>query len=326
MQPAPSTPSTQSHVLALRLRGEKPHQGVRGKNPAPYRGHSRCKLRTALGLRSGCVGNRVRSFCSGEQYDSDLGLYYLRARYYNPLTGRFMSVDSEAGQGQRRYEYAGADPVDGLDPSGNEDIIEWALLTFYPKRLPIFFPGFPSWCGLEMGGYLPGCGGDGSGAGGGTGAGAPGGPPPPPSPPNPCQAPKTLSTQEVDPYASLFWEKVDWVLSSKSCKGGYVVQHVVATWPAANDVAGSWNYWEAWSIPKGQTETNYHLRFGFDDRFAGAHGTKLHAEARFYEGLNLPGTFVARSVRPAGNLHATLKNPHLSTANATLPVIRDFTP
>ena len=29
----------------------------------------------------------------GEQYDSDLGLYYLRARYYNPLTGRFLSRD-----------------------------------------------------------------------------------------------------------------------------------------------------------------------------------------------------------------------------------------
>lgn len=29
----------------------------------------------------------------GEQFDSDLGLYYLRARYYNPITGRFMSRD-----------------------------------------------------------------------------------------------------------------------------------------------------------------------------------------------------------------------------------------
>ena len=109
-------------------------------------------------------------------------MYYLRARYYNPLTGRFLSVDSQAGQGQRRYEYANADPIDGMDPSGNEAIIEWALLQFYPKRLPIFFPGFPSWCGFEMGAYLPGCGGglNGGGGEGGTGAGpgAPGGPPP----------------------------------------------------------------------------------------------------------------------------------------------------
>ena len=33
----------------------------------------------------------------GEQYDSDLGLYYLRARYYNPPTGRFLSRDPEGG-------------------------------------------------------------------------------------------------------------------------------------------------------------------------------------------------------------------------------------
>jgi RHS repeat-associated protein len=32
----------------------------------------------------------------GEQYDPDLGLYYLRARFYNPLTGRFLSTDPEA--------------------------------------------------------------------------------------------------------------------------------------------------------------------------------------------------------------------------------------
>jgi RHS repeat-associated protein len=29
----------------------------------------------------------------GEFFDSDLGLYYLRARYYNPATGRFLSRD-----------------------------------------------------------------------------------------------------------------------------------------------------------------------------------------------------------------------------------------
>jgi len=59
----------------------------------------------------------------GEQYDPDLSLYYLRARYYNPVTGRFLNVDSLAGQGQRRYEYAGANPVDGMDPTGDADLL-----------------------------------------------------------------------------------------------------------------------------------------------------------------------------------------------------------
>ncbi len=34
----------------------------------------------------------------GEQYDTDLGLYYLRARYYNPTTGRFLSRDPQNGE------------------------------------------------------------------------------------------------------------------------------------------------------------------------------------------------------------------------------------
>jgi len=49
----------------------------------------------------------------GEQYDSDLGLYYLRARYLNPLSGRFLTRDPEAGHikvpvSLHKYVYAGA--------------------------------------------------------------------------------------------------------------------------------------------------------------------------------------------------------------------------
>jgi len=63
------------------------------------------------------------SLYRGEQYDSDLGLYYLRARYYNPTTGRFMSRDPENGNGLdpkslHKYLYANGDPVNGLDPTG----------------------------------------------------------------------------------------------------------------------------------------------------------------------------------------------------------------
>jgi RHS repeat-associated protein len=65
----------------------------------------------------------------GEQYDPDLGLYYLRARYYNPSTGRFMSRDPEDGyinlpKTLHKYLYAAGDPVNGIDPRGREDMFE----------------------------------------------------------------------------------------------------------------------------------------------------------------------------------------------------------
>ena len=65
----------------------------------------------------------------GEQYDPDLNLYYLRARYYNPLTGRFMSLDPENGKPidpktLHKYLYAGGDPVNRIDPRGRDATIE----------------------------------------------------------------------------------------------------------------------------------------------------------------------------------------------------------
>jgi len=127
----------------------------------------------------------------GEQWDPDLGLYYLRARYMNPLTGRFMGVDPLADEGQPRYEYAGADPVDGMDPNGDEDLVEYRPLI--PGRLPVSFPlDFPGWCetasGDALGSYLPGC----SAPGGNN----PGGPAPPPgSPGNPTGPPTPDNVQ-----------------------------------------------------------------------------------------------------------------------------------
>jgi RHS repeat-associated protein len=73
------------------------------------------------------------SFYRGEQYDSDLSLYYLRARYYNPATGRFLSRDPEDGDiadpaSLHKYLYTGDDPVNMLDPTGRGDAPEFALL------------------------------------------------------------------------------------------------------------------------------------------------------------------------------------------------------
>ncbi len=60
---------------------------------------------------------------TGEQYDPNVGFYYLRARYYNQDTGRFLTHDPAEGSifepaTLHRYLYAGADPVSCIDPSG----------------------------------------------------------------------------------------------------------------------------------------------------------------------------------------------------------------
>lgn len=65
----------------------------------------------------------------GERFDPDVGMYYMRARWYNPATGRFMSRDPEEGKAAdpktlHKYLYAGGDPVNRSDPSGR-DLIEY---------------------------------------------------------------------------------------------------------------------------------------------------------------------------------------------------------
>src|ERR1700692_4811433 len=55
----------------------------------------------AFGNKINSTGTTPNNYLyRGEQYDSDLGFYYLRARYYNPLTGRLLSADPLAGEGQ----------------------------------------------------------------------------------------------------------------------------------------------------------------------------------------------------------------------------------
>lgn len=92
------------------------------------------------------TGTTVNQFLyRGEQFDSSLGLYYLRARYYNPKTGRFLTQDKLEGGGMgtcycasegsqtatpasfHLYLYTGADPVNYRDPSGY-GLIDEALL------------------------------------------------------------------------------------------------------------------------------------------------------------------------------------------------------
>jgi RHS repeat-associated protein len=52
------------------------------------------------------------------QYTDPTGLIYLRARYYDPATAQFLTVDPAYGQTRARYDYVNGDPIDKTDPSG----------------------------------------------------------------------------------------------------------------------------------------------------------------------------------------------------------------
>ncbi len=56
---------------------------------------------------------------NGQQYDPISQQYYLRARYYNPVIGRFTQEDSYNVDGLNLYAYCRNNPVSYVDPSGN---------------------------------------------------------------------------------------------------------------------------------------------------------------------------------------------------------------
>ena len=62
------------------------------------------------------VHNRITY--TGQQYDGVTQQYYLRARFYNPVIGRFTQEDVYRGDGLNLYAYCGNNPVGYFDPSG----------------------------------------------------------------------------------------------------------------------------------------------------------------------------------------------------------------
>lgn len=55
---------------------------------------------------------------TGKQWEPRAGLYYFDARWHDPFLGRFLSPDA-AGQVSSPYAYAGATPLQRIDPDGN---------------------------------------------------------------------------------------------------------------------------------------------------------------------------------------------------------------
>jgi len=63
------------------------------------------------------VANRF--MYAGEQFDKITGQYYLRARYYNPVVGRFTQEDTYRGDGLNLYAYVANNPIMFIDPTGH---------------------------------------------------------------------------------------------------------------------------------------------------------------------------------------------------------------
>ncbi len=66
---------------------------------------------------------------TGEQWDVQVQQYYLRVRYYNPLTGLFNQIDPFAGSPQdpqslHKYLYCHANPVNNIDSSGLSPLLQ----------------------------------------------------------------------------------------------------------------------------------------------------------------------------------------------------------
>jgi len=58
---------------------------------------------------------------AAREFDAETGLYFMRARYYDPTVGRFISEDPAGiSSGLNLYVYARNDPVDYVDPTGHD--------------------------------------------------------------------------------------------------------------------------------------------------------------------------------------------------------------
>lgn len=90
----------------------------------------------AFGNTIATIGTTPNNFLfSGEQFDSSMSLYQLRARWYRMPTGRFLTMDPYEGSildpaTLHKYVYTQNDPVNAVDPSGRAAIVEYNTVTF----------------------------------------------------------------------------------------------------------------------------------------------------------------------------------------------------
>jgi RHS repeat-associated protein len=73
----------------------------------------------AYGLKTASSGTSTSPFGYAGQYtDAGTGFQYLRARYYDPATGQFLTRDPVDAITRAAYAYAGNSPLNATDPTG----------------------------------------------------------------------------------------------------------------------------------------------------------------------------------------------------------------
>ncbi len=85
--------------------------------------------------RSDFIGNINPIRYRGYYYDKETGLYYLKSRYYDPETGRFINIDDtdyldpDTIGGINLYAYCNNNPVMNVDPDGTmPKWLKWTLI------------------------------------------------------------------------------------------------------------------------------------------------------------------------------------------------------
>jgi RHS repeat-associated protein len=97
----------------------------------------------SFGMVTPETGFRNSYTYTGREWDKETGLYYYRARYYDPMEGRFISKDpiGFAGGDVNLYGYVQSNPVNLVDPSGLAGYIPSDSYHGCPPGLTCLDPG-----------------------------------------------------------------------------------------------------------------------------------------------------------------------------------------